>query len=183
MHWPGDPRGLGAGEESDQLGHLFGLSDPTQRDLREVVVQEAAAVGDGIHQLGGDDARLDRVDPDAPRAQLVGGDAAQHVQTGLGRSVDAERPERVRAGVGRHADDRAAALRQHGSGGVLDRQEGADVVELDRGPDRVELGGDEGTQMLRPTGAGEDDVEASAPLDRGGNGLDDVVLGVTSATT
>ena len=66
---------------------------------------------------------------------------------------------------------------------VLDAQRGADEVEVDRGPDRVDVGLGERAHVERPAGVGEEDVELSGGLAGGGTAAATCSSTVTSATT
>src|SRR3954466_11114850 len=82
-------------EERDDLGDLVGGARAAGGDLRQHALDEFVHLllveleSDRVSGRG-DDAGADRVDADAPRAQVVGPAARERADRGLGGVVDAE---------------------------------------------------------------------------------------------
>ena len=150
--------------------------DPGDRHARDVVVQQRAPGGDERHELVVDDARLHAVDPDAVGTQLLRGALAEHVDAGLRGPVGPQVAVGEGAGARRHADDRAAPVRAHRSHGVLDRQHGADQVDVDGGTQGLGVRVGERPHVERSAGVGEEDAQAAGGLGGEGHGGGDLLL-------
>ncbi len=89
------------------LGHVLDGADPSERHLLQVVVEQRAAGGDGGHELVVDDPGRHGVDPDAERAELLGGRLGEEADAGLGHAVGPQVRMGETAGARGHEDDGA----------------------------------------------------------------------------
>ena len=179
----GDPAGLVREQEADNVGDVLGLAYPTEGRLVHVAVPDRAAPLDGLHDLGGDEARLHGVEAHLHGSVFVGRVAHHRLDARLRDRVGAEVRVGHVAGDGGHAHERATARRREMRDRVLDAQQRAEDVQVEHTDELVHV-----LQVVRAKAAtascvGDDAVEAVAEFDRGCDESSDVVLAVTSATT
>lgn len=124
---PGRVTGIIRGQEEHRLGDFFRLSDPLERNHLGKLFN--GFVGVALMDHGRvDDARMNRVDPDAIVRQLK--------RRGLGEAPNGKLGIRVPNGTtdqpvdGRHVHDASVVLGFHGRGRILGSQKDAELVDL-----------------------------------------------------
>src|SRR3990172_1271842 len=157
---PGDETGRLAGQEQHGIGHVLGLSEPSQGgplfDLFEDLLSQS-----GTH-LRGDEAGCHRIDRDVSPGQLPGDRPGQTDHSGLGGRVVGLAGVAHHPRHAGHVDDPPAAPLQHRSGRRPGEQKCPPQIDVDHGVELLVFHAQDDV-VAGDSGVVDQDLEA-APL-------------------